>query len=389
MTTDEVDKKRPERKTLYAIVSFYFFMYATLGTIFPFSGYYFRERGFSGTELGMFLAAMPIGRFLFTTKWTDVFSKTGNKTMFMSLCVVLSILSFIPVHYVSGRFYIFFCIFMFTFFRLGLIPVADNIAITYGERHNVQYGRMRLFGSLGFIFSVMITGPMIDAKGLDWFLYMFITFGLLSSVPVFFMNIESLAAKSTGKIAKFKMDKNFLLMILAVAFYLASFSFHSNFFNIRVKEVGLSQTHSSYMWSLGVTFEVIFMYIGAMFFKFLSARALIAMSMLMGTLRFLLISFFSAPWVLYMASTLHGFAFGTFHIGMLMYISRTLSPEARLRAQSMYAAYGFGLGFFAGSYGSGMLYDLGGTFYVFIVAAILSTIAAGIIMTLKKDEPAA
>lgn len=373
------------RIILISIASFYFLHYATLGTMIPFAGYFFKERGFTGTEIGILLGILPMNRFLFTSLWTDIYTSSKSKTLFISLTLAVSTASLTMLLFFNSFIMTAVLLFSFSLLRVGVVPVIDNTAMNFGDKYGVSYGRLRLFGSIGFIFAVLFTGYLLDNSDMDSLLYVLFLCGMSSLIPLYFIDLKSWSPKTKQKTGDI-FTKDFKLVVASLIVYMASFSFHGNFFNVKIDEAGLSQTQAGYMWSIGVTLEVIFMFSSALLFRHFSARNLTALSMGIAALRALMIALSNDFYILLAASSLHGFAFGTFHIGLLTYIRKIMTKDKQLKAQSLYSGLGFGMGFILGSIASGIIYDHMGVDSVFYVSSLLSLGAGAVILMATNDS---
>lgn len=367
---------KSEKRAAYAISAFYFLHYATLGIIFPFAGYFFRERGFSGTEIGLFLAIFPLAKFTITNHWTQAFSRARSKHLFIAVCIFCSSVSLVPLAFTGNRIITGLMLVFFAFSRAGVIPVMDSIAISMDGR--IPYGRLRLFGSIGFIVTSITAGVMMDTFGLNAFIWTFMGAGLLSITASLFVDFSVDALKPTHKSDR-KLTPELVVFFSALTVYLTSFAFLSNFFNIKVAEAGFSQSQAGYMWTIGVVSEIFFLYNQEKVLKIFSVKTLIALSMALGGVRYLVTGYTDSLFLLAFFSAFHGFAYGTFHIGVMRYIRTCVPDRIKLKAQSMYSGVSYGLGSIAGSAISGIIYDMNGLRSVFTAAFLFCAVSAVII----------
>lgn len=365
------------------LAAFYFLHYATLGIIFPLSGYFFKEHGYTGTEIGFYLAIFPFAKFAVSGVWTKYFSHINRKNLFLAVCIVVSSTSLIPLAFTDNRVLTAIIMVVFAFSRAGVIPVMDSLAVSL--EHKISYGRMRLFGSLGFIATSITAGFMIDRFGINSFIWVFMVSGLLSVIPSLFLPFDRpVFGKKSAK--ELKLTPELTLFFSVLMLYLTSFSFLSNFLNIRVAEAGLSQTQAGYMWTTGVVAEIFFFYYGERVLKLLSVKRIIVFSMLPGGVRYLITGYFDSFAVLLLSSALHGFSYGTFHIGVMKYIHRCVPERLKLKAQTMYSGVGYGLGTIIGSGVSGIVYDVAGVGWVFYTAAVFCGVSALLLYMFVKIE---
>lgn len=377
MTENNNPNENNGRYQAAAVSAFYFLHYATLGIVFPFAGYFFKEAGFTGTEIGLYLAIFPIAKFTVTHTWTNIFSAVRRKHLFIGVCIFISSVSLTPLLYSYNKLLVAIVLVAFAVSRAGVIPVMDSIAVSMHDK--IPYGRLRLFGSLGFIVTSITGGTMMDRFGMHAFVWTFMTAGLLSIIPAVLADYHLDVLKPTKKEDR-KLTPELMVFFAGLTIYLTSFTFLSNFFNIKVAAAGYSQTWAGYMWSIGVVSEMIFMYNQERILKMFNVKALIAFSMIMGGIRYLVTGYTDSLFVLFFFSSFHGFAYGTFHLGVMKYIRTCVPDRIKLKAQSIYSGFGYGLGSIAGSVISGIIYDMGGLKTVFTAAFVFCTVAAVIIL---------
>ncbi|WP_265823526.1 MFS transporter [Geovibrio ferrireducens] len=378
--------KAESRRTVRAgLISFYFLHFSTLGAIFPYAGYFFKSRDFSGTEIGILLAVFPVMKFLATSMWTETYSRARHKTFFVRAAAVLSSVSMLPLFFLHGFPAALVCLALFSLFRVGIIPVMDNAAMGFAEENGTPYGRMRLYGSLGFTVSAVVSGLIIDRFGASAFIIQFTLMGLLCTLPAGLIRLEHWT-RLHRKAESIIFDRNTVIMTVMLVVYLSSNAFHGNFFNIKVSEAGGSQTLAGYMWAAGVLCEIVLLYFTDSLLKKFSAKQVMLFSVIMAVIRYLFTAFSPSLTVLFLANMLHGFTYGSFHVAALTYFRRVFGADRQLKAQSIYSGLGFGLGSVGGSFISGIAYDISGSAGVFTVTAALCALSIPLLMLMKTDK---
>ncbi len=354
-------KADENKQTAVALSAFFFLHYATLGIIFPFAGYFFKEVGFSGTEIGLYLSIFPLAKFTITNQWTLLFTRSKNRHLFLALCIFASSLSLVPLVYTHNKIAVAVLLIIFACSRAGIIPpVVDSLAISMDGK--IPYGRIRLFGSLGFICTSITAGMLMDKFGIYAFVWTFMSAGLLSIIPSCLLNFSIDTLKPTKKEDRKLTPPELRIFFFGLIIYLTSFSFLSNFFNIKVAEAGFSQSWAGYMWSIGVLSEIFFLYNQEKVLKLFNVKTLIAVSMFLAGIRYFATGGYTESlFVLCFFSAFHGFGYGTFHIGVMRYIKTCVPDKIKLKAQTMYSGVGYGLGSIAGSSISGIIYDISGS----------------------------
>lgn len=348
-----------------AILSlFYFFHFGTLGIFLPFIPIYLKYSNFNGKEIGLFLAIIPIIKFFFTNLWVNFFNNLKYKNIFFTAAVIVSNFSVILL-IKGGYLFTALCFIIYSATRVGVLPVVDHIVNEFSRTSNIEYGRLRLSGSVGFIFFTALSGWLVDNVSLNSLLLFHMLAGALAAISGKFINFHT-SIQFRKKFAKIKLSSNFKIVIFVCILHNISMIGFYNFFNIKISTLGSGQTLAGIIWSIGIVAEIFLMFYSRSLFKVFNPVNMLIFSIFTGGLRSIVIGVSGSSALLLSINVLHGFAFGTFHLSILRYIREYLEDETRLKAQSIYSAYTYGFATISGSIISGYLYDKFGVNNMFI-----------------------
>ncbi|MBZ4672098.1 MFS transporter [Deferribacterales bacterium Es71-Z0220] len=361
---------------------FYFFHFGTLGIFIPFVALYLKHNGFSGKDIGLFITVISIIKFLLTNTWTKTYNKIKSKTVFVITAILVSNVSVILL--LSKNYLLTFLTFIiYAVTRVGILPVMDHISNEFSRESGIEYGKIRMYGSIGFICFTTFTGLLVDYFSINVFITMTILTGFLSAITILFIKLENIER------AKYKQDSNklsfdFKIILIASILHYISLTFFHNFLNIKVEYLNESQTIAGTIWSIGIFAEILLMFFSNKLFKKISPFTLLIFSMFLGGVRSLVIGYAESAMVLLFINTIHGFAFGTFHLSIIRYIKDYIAAESRLKAQSFYSSLIYGLGAIFGSILSGYLFDFVGVNHMFMIGSIFSFFATIILLLYRK-----
>ena len=148
------------------------------------------------------------------------------------------------------------------------------------------------------------------------------------------------------------------------------------FYSIYLEQNGYSRTLIGQLWALGVLAEVIVFIFMHRFIPRYGLRLILILSLLLSTLRWLLIGLFpNMITVLLFAQLLHAASFGTFHAAAIAWVHQHFIGKNQARGQALYSSIGFGAGGVLGSLTSGYLWDNPGPTFTFILAGISTLLA--------------
>ena len=299
---------------------------------------YFKDIGFNSTQIGLIFAMLPIARFLTPFIYLK---KTLTKFDYILALIISTLASFLLL---SKNFYLI----LLAFFVIGasfsvIFPYIEAIAI---EKLKEEYGKSRLYGSIGFMLFGIIAS-YIDFN-LVWF---FIILMILTNLTAIYFLRDKTIKKSSKSINFFKEWRFWIALILLQI----SFGGFYNFFTIYNIENGIKREYIGWLFAIGVVAEITIFIYQHKFIKKFSPIFWIKISIFLTFIRWLILHLFSGNLILIALSQLiHALSFALFHTASLLYI--TAKYENKTLAQQFFAGIGYGIAAFLGSIISGYLY---------------------------------
>lgn len=368
-----------------AILSiFYFFHFGSLGVFIPFSALYLKYAGFDGTKIGILLSVIPLTKFLFTDLWTKTYGKRLNKKMFVVVNLLISNLILFML-LTPSFIMVFITFFIYAITRVGVLPVIDNITNEFSLKSNREYGRIRLFGSIGFIVFTTIMGILAKNISINSFIFLGIFVGVLGAISIIPTDLIKNGSKEISKISSIKLSSDFKIIMISAIFTYVNLTFFHNFFNVKFDIAGISQIYAGVAWSVGILAEIALMYYAKNIFSKFGFFELLILANVAGIVRSAVICFSSTASVLISINILHGLAFGGFHLAIIKYIQSSIEIDVKLKAQSVYAAYIYGFSTILGSVISGFLYDILNLNLMFLSGIFFPLVSILILLLFKKN----
>jgi PPP family 3-phenylpropionic acid transporter len=270
------------------------------------------------------------------------------------------------------NFYLFLITNIFFGISLSLtLPYVESLAI---EKLKENYGKSRLFGSIGFMILVLILGEFLTSEMVAiWFLLISVGATLL-----FGFTIEYEIVKEKLHIEQFSIKGRLKFWI---SLFLMQFSFGAfyNFFVIYASERAISITMSSYLWTFSVVCEILMFTFQAPIFKRFKTLDIIKFTIIITSFRWFLFFMFDSNLYIYLfAQFLHIFSFALYHSAVITYLHKIYSNK-RL-AQQFFYGISYGLGGFLGAIFAGVVYGE----YLFLYSSLIAML--GFIVILKEDR---
>lgn len=377
----------PSRQYGLRISLFYAGFFIMSGVITPFLPVWYKLRGLTPEEIGFCMAFPLAARFIFMPFGSWFANRAPSRRGAIQVFVIVGLLLFIPATVLEG----FWPIFVLTGMSItvsGLVaPALDALALHGVRRFGLDFGSLRVWGSINFIVISSLAGVLLEWRGpgvLTWLIGGAILATLASS---FILPRDKRVAPPPRQTRQRSVlsNRNFLSVILAGALMQSSHSVLYSFGTIYWQKLGFSGAEIGILWSFGVLAEVLMFAISGRTLRRMDAETLILVGCIGGIIRWILF-----PWAVVFPAALalqalHALTFAAIFAGMQIAISREIPDEMTISAQAMWQIAS-GLISAAGMVVSGPLYAaLGGV--SFQAMAVLA-VAAIIVLKLPRPAPA-
>ncbi len=366
----------------WRLASFYFFYFALVGALNPYLSLYLTDIGFTATAIGLVNGVLMGTKIIAPNLWEWLCDRTGRRLFIISLGSFVAMLCFAGLFYWQTLLPILLITFLYSFFWNAVLSQFDTVTIQYLHEDSYRYSQVRVWGSLGFIVSVVILGWAFDFISIQYL------------IPVcwcllLFIWISTLIIKEPSSRPHSQDEHVHWLVLLRkpsiVAFFSAAFllqfSFGSyySFFSLHLESYGYSRASIGALWALGVFCEVILFLFMHRLLARIDVSLILCISLVLTSLRWLVIAFFAdSVAIILVAQTIHAFSFGAAHAGCIELIRRFFRGPNAGQGQALYSAITFGAGGALGAITSGFLWDISAQL-LFCVSALSVFIAALIV----------
>ena len=269
------------------------------------------------------------------------------------------------------------------------MPLGESATIHALYKDNSfdkRYGRLRLWGSIGFIAMVLAAGELFQRKTIE--LYPIVgTIALLALALITFCLHEP-------KMERRKMVKGELLIVLFnpdVRWFLVSGFFmifaHASlyvFYSLYLADLGYDKFQIGLFWALGVAAEVLFFYYQSKVLSRLDAEVILQAAFGIGVVRFVLIAFLPITSVLIVAQLMHAGTFAAHHSAATKLLQRWFTGPLQARGQALMATVSYGLGGTLGGLCAGWIWEASQPRDVFVMSAFACGLAG---MAIQKLRP--
>ncbi|MEW6119473.1 MAG: MFS transporter [Pseudomonadota bacterium] len=362
----------------WRLSGFYFFYFAFVGAISPFWGLYLQSLAFNAFQIGVLMSLLQVMRIFAPNIWGHLADRSGRRTAIVQLAAFGSVLAFAGVFFGSSFWWMFAVMAALSFFWSASLPLVEAMTLSHlGERIDT-YGRIRLWGSIGFIVMVVGLGYALDGMPIAWLPWAILAVMLgIAAFARVIPEAEILAHPGDHRsIWDVVRRPEVAALLVACLLMAATHGPYYTFYSIYLVDHGYTKSTVGWLWALGVLCEIgIFLVIPRIFAR-VTPRRLILVSFAVAVVRFLVIAWgVESPWLVWGAQTLHAFTFGTYHAAAVALIHQHFRGRHQARGQALYTSLSYGVGGTLGGLVSGATWERLGADWTFTLAAASAAFA--------------
>lgn len=375
-----------DRRLYLNYSAFYFFYFAAWGIFAPYFPLYLKSLGMGGAEIAILLALGPLSRFLFPALWGLWADRVGHRKELVVGSLAGSCAVFTALFWSRHIAAVAAILFLYGFLLAPAVPLVEGMVQEETDRRRFTYGPVRLWGSLGFIFSTMCYGTLLDRLPVVWVLAGILLFSALNV-----LSATRLPAGTGGdshprrSLRRAVLRPEILRFLAASTLMQASHGAYYAYFSLHLDRHGFTRTAIGLYWTLAVASEILLMLVSAKLLRTAGPSRLISVSLGAAAIRWLLLSQGIDPRLLALAQVLHAFSFGLFHVAAVNATHRLFPPALRSSGQSLYNSLTYGLGNLIGLFGCAVLVDSVGIRGLFGLSAALAVVALLIALRLPPE----
>jgi PPP family 3-phenylpropionic acid transporter len=356
--------------------SFYFFYFAIIGVYVIFMPKVLVLSGYSASEIGIIFAISPLVRFILPFAFTKGL-KIDKKLFNLALLVMLfSSLSF---YYSLSSFYKL----IFSNIGLGIglsivLPYIEVISLSLIGKE--RYGKIRLFGSLGFVLVALLLVRFLSDSFIALNYLLITTF--FTTLVAYFIAKNPHAKREQKEYSQNDIDlfRDWRLW-LGLTLMQVSFGSFYNFFTIYETDFGISLDTTINLWVFGVVAEILMLFFQGRFLRN-NLLSILQLTTFITSFRWLLLYFFPQNLLLvFFTQSLHALSFALFHSAAISYLFFRYKHKAL--AQQFFSGITYGLGGFLGALLAGYIYEWFSN-ELFLSSSFIAMLACGFLYLESK-----
>lgn len=359
--------------------AFYALYFGILGVLLPYWPLYLDSVGFGPGAIGALMAILPATKVISPAFWGWLADRGGLPLRYIRWTSFLSALSMaLLMPHPTDIGWIGSAMVAFGLFWNGPLPLFETVTLAHLKGRG-GYGRIRLWGSMGFILSVAaggtILGTVLPVASLPEVMVVLLAAQWIVTliIPPIRAQREVSEQPALWHILKRPGVAGFLVAGLLIQ--VAHGPYYA-FYSVLLSDHGFQDATIGQLWALGVLAEIVlFIWMDA-FDRRLGVRTLFLLAIGTGVLRWLLIGWgVDSFTVILLAQILHAGTFGLMHAASITLVHQHFRGAHHAKGQAIYSGFCYGLGGAAGSLYAGYFWQAWHSGWVFTTASVISLLA--------------
>lgn len=327
--------------------------FAVLGVVLPFLGPWLEGRGVGALGIGLGTAAFSLAKLGYTPWLARRVDRRGGGWGLLVAHALLAVAATALLPVASSTNAIILCLLVLGAGYGTVLPLVE--AAVLERLPSGGYGRLRLWGSVGFVVVAVVlplSGTDLEGRGFPLALGAVLVVLTVACVP---FEAHARVAPATTRSARLGPRARALLTLLTL--HQVSHGPYYAFLSVRLAAAGYGPFAIGVLWSAGVVAEMVTFRWGDRLERWLGLEGLLTVALVATPLRWILLALPPVWPLLVVAQTGHAASFAAAHLSGVQLVDRIVPPAARRQAQAWYAGLCFGLGIVAGSAAAGPVWQ--------------------------------
>jgi PPP family 3-phenylpropionic acid transporter len=343
------------------IALFYFTLFGALGVFWPYCSLFLTSRGLSPTAATRVLALYPVMSIIAPPLFGLIADAWHARGWLLRIAAAGAAFAFAGFFLARRQVALLVsATALFSFARAPLASMTDAQTFDVIGRMGGSFGRIRLWGSLGFLVAALAGGELLERAGIDWLMVAaLLSLFVMAATSWLMPAAHPHAEPRTWPAWRALLEKRDLwLFLLAVALGQMAGASYDACFSLHLQALGLGGRFTGVAWSVGVAAEIVFMAASPRILGRIGAERLFTLSLLGGVLRWTGMALVHSPTAILALQPLHGVTFGLFYVAGATLLRDRAPAEAATAAQGLFAS-AYSIGSFVGMSLSGRMFERG------------------------------
>lgn len=367
----------------WSLSGFYFFHFAFIGAFAPYWSLYLKSLSFNAFQIGILMSLLHVTRVFAPAAWGWLADHTGKRLLIVQLAAIMGSISYCGVFFGESFAWMAATMALMSFFWSASLPLIEATTLSYLGESTAKYGRIRAWGSLGFIFAVISIGYLLDAMDIGSLLWAVLGFKL--GIIIFSRQIPDaeIALQPADNLSVRQIFKRPEVLAFFAACLLMALAHgpYYTFYSIYLVEHGYNKGLVGWLWAIGVICEIGVFFLMPQLMRRFGLKQIMIFSFSCAIARFLMIGW-GVEWLamVVLAQILHAATYGAHHATAMMLVHHFFRGRHQAKGQALYTSLTFGLGGAFGGVFSGYVWELLGASLTFTLSAAAVLLGLGLVV---------
>ncbi|MCW5748408.1 MAG: MFS transporter [Alphaproteobacteria bacterium] len=350
-----------------------------------------QSRGVGGAEIGTLYMSRQFVTVAATLAVGWLAHRLARQRPLMLALVGIATATLVTLEWAHGFWPLWFCTLVWGATWHPLLSLGEGVVVSATRQRGLDYGRIRIAGSVTFIGGAVVAGLAVAGFGVPWVLYLSIGGALLLVPCILWLPMAGRSAAESSaapapRVAGGDLLRRpeFLLFLVAAGCTQASHAVLYSFGTIGWRAAGIGDGVISLLWAEGIVAEIVLFFFAGAVTARLGVVGMLLLGAGGGVVRWALMPLLG-DWLpaLLVLQALHALTFGATHLGAMAFLQRAVPGSAMTLAQSLYYALASGLPVALVYQLAGVLYDRAGM-HAYLAMAALSAVGLMAAMALAR-----
>jgi MFS transporter, PPP family, 3-phenylpropionic acid transporter len=379
-------------RDLRRFAAFYFCYYAALGAYTPYIGRWVVSLGHGGVVVGTMLGLWYGTRILAPPLWARRVERSDRPGHWFVAGAALTVLSFAGFTLTRSAWALFAVMAVFGLFYNAVMPQFEAMTMKALGARSSFYGRIRVWGSIGFLIVASTYGWLLDRLGDPAFPWITLPLLLAMLVAAWLHRDDTppdhiATAADAGHLWKRPGVRSFLVVALLMQLGFGAFYV---FYTLYLSAHGHDGAHIGALWGIGVVIEIAMFWQAPRLLDRFGAVRLMSFCLALTIARWSAVALLveSFAWMA-VAQTTHAFGFAVFHACCMRRMADFFPGKRAAAGQSLLYAFSQGVGGVLGAGVAAGMREWRGGIAAFLAGAAITALALALHLSRSRTPAAA
>jgi PPP family 3-phenylpropionic acid transporter len=381
----------PEDRALWHPRAYYALFFGGMAWVMPFLVLRYQEIGLSGEQIGLLTVLGPVVTLVASPFWGGLADATRRHKQIMLVNIVAAVASMLLIGQMKSFWALIPVVASYSFFIAPIVPLVDRTVVDLLGARKADYGRQRLWGSIGWGIMAPLAGWVVGRTGLTTCFYGYAFFMILGMIVAARMIVSPppMGEPFWKGMRVLLSDRRLLFFMVAMLMQGMGRSASFNFLYMHLSNLGGTKLLVGLAATVAGLSELpTFFYSGVMMRR-IGARGLFVFSMVTGILMLTGYSLIRNPWLVLFVQLLTGPSFSTMWAGGVAYMDELAPRGMGATAQGLFSAVATGLASALGAIIGGWMFDAVGAPWMFRWSALMVFLALLFLLITSRTGRAA